>query len=119
LIQIKTPSFFYFQGRRSSGGSGGLNTQYLRKALAEVANMQEDVKSVTDIKCVKDIKSIKDIKGRKDVRSVNDVKSVNDVNSVKDVRSVNDIIIDDFEDDDDESVTQVTTKRHSLKLIPE
>ena len=95
LIQIKTPSFFYFQGRRSSGGSGGLNTQYLRKVLAEVANMQEEVK------CIKDIKSVKDIE------------------SVKDVRSVNDIIIDDFEDDDDESVTQVTTKRHSLKLIPE
>jgi hypothetical protein len=78
-----------------------LNTQYLRKALAEVANMQEDVKCVRDSKCVIDIKCVKDVK------------------CVNDVRSVTDVIIDDFEDDDDESVTQVTTKRHSLKLIPE
>jgi hypothetical protein len=76
-----------------------LNTQYLRKALAEVANMQEDVKCVKDIKSVKDIKNVKDIK------------------SVKDVSSVNEVIIDDF--DDVESLTQVKTTRHSLKLIPE
>ncbi len=60
-----------------------------------------------DVKCVKDVKSVKD------VRSVSDVRSVNDI------RSVSDVIIDDFEDDNVESVTQVTTKRHSLKLIPE
>ncbi len=68
--------------------------------------MQEDVKCVKDPKCVTDIKCVKDVKSVKDVRSVKDIKSVTDVKSVSD-------------DDDDESVTQVTTKRHSLKLIPE
>ncbi len=60
-----------------------------------------------DVKCVKHIKS------------VTDVRNVTDVKSVKDVKCVNDVKIDEFEDDDDESVTQVTTNRHSLKLIPE
>ena len=43
--------FDQFQGRRES--SGTLNTQYLRQALAEVANMQEfpceDVRSISDV----------------------------------------------------------------------
>ena len=42
LLFNKRPIFFAFQGRRSSGSSGVLNTQYLRKALAEVANLQND-----------------------------------------------------------------------------
>jgi hypothetical protein len=45
----------FFQGRRSSSGSGILNTQYLREALAEVANLQNvnvnvDVEDDVDIK---------------------------------------------------------------------
>jgi hypothetical protein len=55
---------------------------------------------------------------QEEVKCIKDIKSVKDIESVKDVRSVNDIIIDDFEDDE-ESATQVRTKRHLLKLIPE
>ena len=75
------------QGRRES--SGTLNTQYLRQALAEVANMQE-------FPC-------------EDTRSLSDVTIHSFDNG--------DVNIESCDEDDD--VTISSTQRPSLNQIPE